>query len=127
MADIATASERLKEPAWRRLTIAHGALLLATIRGRILIAFLAMSLITGAVGAYAALGVRHAGALVARTFDESLISINYARAAAADFASMQAAFTRRSVASDAGIRAKLDAAVDGLGQSLNEDLHIAAE
>jgi diguanylate cyclase (GGDEF)-like protein len=127
MADIATASERVKEPAWRRWPIAHGVSLFATIRGRILIAFLAMSVITGAVGAYAALGMRHAGALVAKTFDESLISINYAHAAAADFAAMQAAFTRRSVASDAGVRAKLDSAIDGLGQSLYEDLHIAAE
>jgi diguanylate cyclase (GGDEF)-like protein len=127
MADIATASERLKEPVWRRWTIAQGASLFATIRGRILIAFLAMSVITGAVGAYAALGMRHAGALVAKTFDESLISINYARAAAGDFAAMQTAFTRRSVASDAGVRAKLDSAIDGLGQSLYEDLHIAAE
>jgi diguanylate cyclase (GGDEF)-like protein len=127
MADIATASERLKEPVWRRWTIAQGAALFATIRGRILIAFLAMSVITGALGAYAALGMRHAGALVAKTFDESLISTNYARAAAADFAAMQTAFTRRSVASDAGVRAKLDSAIDGLGQSLYEDLHIAAE
>ena len=127
MADIATASERLKETAWRRWSITHGARLFATIRGRILIAFLAMSVITGAVGAYAALGMKHAGALVAKTFDESLISINYARAAAADFAAMQTAFTRHSVASDAGVRAELDQAIDGLGKSLNEDLHIAAE
>ena len=62
MADIATASERLKETAWRRWSITHGARLFATIRGRILIAFLAMSIITGAVGAYAALGMKHAGA-----------------------------------------------------------------
>ena len=113
MADIATASERLKETAWRRWTIAHGARAFATIRGRILIAFLAMSVITGAVGAYAALGMRHAGTLVARTFDESLISINYARAAAADFAAMQTAFTRRSVASDPGVRTELDPSSTG--------------
>src|ERR1700734_1486642 len=121
MAHIATASERLREPNWRGWAIARRVLPFGTIRGRILIAFLAMSVITGAVGAYAALGMRHAGALVARTFDESLISINYAHAAAADFAAMQGAFTRRSVASDAGVRAKLDSAIDGLGQSLYED------
>jgi diguanylate cyclase (GGDEF)-like protein len=127
MADIATASERLKEPDQRRWTIAHYAAQPRTIRGRILVAFLAMSLITGAVGGYAALGMKHAGALVAKTFDESLISINYARAASADFAAMQAAFTRRSVATGADVRQELDEAIEGLGKSLNEDLQIAAE
>ena len=58
MADIATASERLKEPDQRRWTIAHYAAQPRTIRGRILVAFLAMSLITGAVGGYAALGMK---------------------------------------------------------------------
>jgi diguanylate cyclase (GGDEF)-like protein len=127
MANIATASERLKEPNWRRWTIAGCVSLLGTIRGRILIAFLAMSVITGALGGYAALGMRHAGVLVAKTFDESLMSINYARAAAADFAAMQAAFTRRLVTRDATVRQKLDQTIDGLGQSLSEDLQIAAE
>ncbi len=44
------------------------------------------------------LGISRAGTLVAKTFDESLMSINYARAAAADFASMRAAFARRWIA-----------------------------
>ena len=66
-----------------------------TIRGRILIAFLAMSMITAALGGYAALGIRRAGVLVTKTYDESLMSINYARAASADFADMQVAFARR--------------------------------
>src|ERR1700721_3580046 len=127
MANIATASERLKEPNWRRWMIAGCVSLLGTIRGRILIAFLAMSVITGALGGYAALGMRHAGVLVAKTFDESLMSINSARAAAADFAAMQAAFTRRLVTRDATVRQKLDQTIDGLGQSLSEDLQIAAE
>ena len=53
-----------------------------------------MSVITAALGAYATMGVRNAGMLVDKTFDESLMSINYARAAATDFASMRAAFAR---------------------------------
>ena len=48
----------------------HGALrepaLRMTIRGRILIAFLVMSVITAAVGAYATMGVRNAGLLATR-------------------------------------------------------------
>ncbi len=65
--------------------------------------------------------------LVAKTFDESLMSINYARAAAADFASMRAAFARRWIATDPEMRAKLDRSVDARTRSLTEDLEIAAE
>lgn len=63
-----------------RLAQANG-----SIRTQILIFCLAMSAIVVALGGYATLGIRHAGDLVARTFDESLMSINYARAAGADF------------------------------------------
>ena len=66
--------------------VAWATAFLGTIRGRILIAFLFMSMITGALGGYAAMGMKQTGILVAKTFDESLMSINYARAAAADFA-----------------------------------------
>jgi diguanylate cyclase (GGDEF)-like protein len=98
-----------------------------TIRGRILIAFLVMSMITAALGSYAANGISRAGVLVAKTFDESLMSINYARAAAADFAAMRAAFARRFIASDDEMRAKLDDKVDAWSRSLADDLAIAAE
>ena len=81
-----------------------------------------MSMITAALGVYAVLGINRAGVLVAKTFDESLMSINYARAAAADFASMQAAFARRWIASDSEMRAQLDDKVDTWGQSLADDL-----
>ena len=127
MAETVTPLQRSDQPNRRRGTIGRSVSLLGTIRGRILVAFLAMSVITGALGGYAALGMRHAGVLVAKTFDESLMSINYARAAAADFAAMQAAFTRRTVTRDAEIARKLDSSVEELGQSLSEDLQIAAE
>ena len=83
--------------AWRD-AVARTASLCMTIRGRILIAFLIMSVITGALGIYATFGIRHAGILVDKTFDESLMSINYARAAATDFAAMRAAFARQWIA-----------------------------
>ena len=38
-----------------------------TIRGRILVAFLVMSVITAALGAYAIFGIRNAGVLVDKT------------------------------------------------------------
>src|SRR5690242_9467214 len=77
---------------------------IGTIRGRILAAFLAMSVITGALALYSAQGIDRAGVLVAKTYDHSLMSINYARAAAADFATMQAVFARRWVTADAEMR-----------------------
>lgn len=98
-----------------------------TIRGRILVAFLLMSTVTAALGVYAVLGIGRAGTLVAKTFDKSLMSINYARAAAADFASMRAAFARRWIAVDPEMRTQLDESVDVWRRSLTEDLEIAAQ
>lgn len=112
---------------WWRKPLARVPPLAGTIRGRILVAFLVMSLLTGALGGYAAIGIRRAGVLVARTFDHSLMSINYARAAAADFASMRAMFVRRWMTSDQATRQELDRAVEALERTLAEDLAIAAE
>src|SRR5882672_4109159 len=120
---------RLVSP-WRQgasQAAAQAAALCVTIRGRILVAFLIMSMITAALGAYATMGVRNAGLLVDKTFDESLMSINYARAAATDFAAMRAAFARRWIATDSDMRAALDDEFDKLGTSLSEDLAIAAQ
>jgi diguanylate cyclase (GGDEF)-like protein len=97
-----------------------------TIRGRILVAFLIMSVITAALGGYAVMGIRNAGVLVDKTFDESLMSINYARAAATDFAAMRAAFARRWIAADPGLRAAFDSEMENLSVSLSQDLKIAA-
>jgi len=97
-----------------------------TIRGHILVAFLVMSVITAAVGGYAIMGIKNAGVLVDKTFGESLMSINYARAAATDFADMRAAFARRWIADDPRLRAAFDSEADNLGVSLSQDLKIAA-
>ena len=98
-----------------------------TIRGRILVAFLVMSVITAALGAYATMGIRNAGLLVDKTFDKSLMSINYARAAATDFAAMRAAFARRWIATDPAMRAALDEEINKLSNSLSEDIQIAKQ
>jgi diguanylate cyclase (GGDEF)-like protein/PAS domain S-box-containing protein len=111
--------------AWRD-AVARTAALCMTIRGRILIAFLIMTVITGGLGIYATFGITHAGILVDKTFDESLMSINYARAAAADFAGMRAAFMRQWIATDAQMRADLGKQIAKLSASLAEDLQIAA-
>src|SRR3954454_20820647 len=99
----------------------------STIRTQIVLACLAFSTITVALGCYAALGIHRAGDLVTRTFDESLMSINYARAAAADFAGMRAAFARRLLTNDGALRNQLKLEMDLLAKTLAEDLSIAAE
>jgi diguanylate cyclase (GGDEF)-like protein len=86
-----------------------------------------MSAITATLGVYATSGIRHAADLVAKTFDESLMSINYARAAAADFSNMRAASARRRVSTDLASRAALDKEIVNLEKTLHEDLNIAAE
>ena len=98
-----------------------------TIRGHILVSFLLMSAITAGLGGYAVLSISRAGELVAKTFDQSLMSINHARSAAADFSSMRAAFARRWIASDPEMRAQLDESVDAWRRSLAEDLEVAAQ
>src|SRR6202046_4764960 len=101
-----------------RRRVARRAAHCMTIRGRILVAFLIMSVITAAVGGYAVMGIQNAGVLVDSTFDESLMSINYARAAARDFAALRAAFARRWIAADPKLRAALDSEADNLNMSL---------
>jgi diguanylate cyclase (GGDEF)-like protein/PAS domain S-box-containing protein len=98
-----------------------------TIRGRIFIAFFIMSMITAALGGYAMFGIKDAAILVDKTYDESLMSINYARAAATDFAAMRAAFARRWIATDPGMRAKLDQEIDSLSKTLADDLAVAVQ
>ena len=111
---------------WRS-GVARAASLCMTIRGRILVAFLIMSIITAALGAYATLGIRNAGVLVDKTFDELLMSINYARAAAADFAAMRAAFARQWIATNPDVQAAFEIEINKLNASLAEDLKIAAD
>jgi len=86
-----------------------------------------MTAITGIIGLHASYRIEHGGALVTETYDGSLMAINYARAAAADFALMQVAAAHYAQASDERSRAELEARLGSLGHSLGEDLEIAAE
>jgi diguanylate cyclase (GGDEF)-like protein len=99
----------------------------ATIRGRILLAFLMLSAITGLLGSYAVLGIATTGRLVDRTYDHSLMAINYARAASGDLAAIQAAVARARLATDEAERQAQEARIGSLVQSFEEDLGIAAE
>jgi hypothetical protein len=70
---LSNASAAARVPANSRANFARLCLWLGTIRGRILVAFLAMSVITGTLGVYSASGIRRAGFLVAKTYDNSLM------------------------------------------------------
>ena len=122
-----TSASSLRAPAALHRGAAWAIAFLGTIRGRILVAFLVMSMITAALGGFAIVGMQRAGVLVAKTFDESLMSINYARAAATDFAAMRAAFARRWITADPAMLTALDDRIEVLAQSLADDLKIAAE
>ncbi len=98
-----------------------------TIRARIAIAFLLFSVLIAGLGIYATMGIRNAGLLVNKTFDQSLMSINFARAAAYDFASMRAAFSRQWLETDAAKREKLEAEIRRLAKTLSDDLEIAVQ
>jgi diguanylate cyclase (GGDEF)-like protein/PAS domain S-box-containing protein len=98
-----------------------------TIRGRIFLASLMLSAITAILGGYAAIGIATTGQLADKTYDRSLMSINYARAASADFAAIQAAVARARLATDPGERRAQEARVNALVQSFEEDLAIAEE
>ncbi len=98
-----------------------------TIRGRIFLAFLMLSAITAGLGGYAALGIMTTGELVDKTYDRSLMSINYARAAASDLAALQATVARARLAGDAEERRTLETRIEQLTQSFEEDLEIAAD
>ncbi|WP_407167226.1 EAL domain-containing protein [Bradyrhizobium sp. ORS 111] len=107
--------------------VSRVALTKGSIRTQILIFSLAMSAIAVALGGYSVLGIRHAGDLVARTFDKSLMSINYARAAGADFAAMRVASSQRLLTTDPAARARLDGQIESLAKTLSEDLSVAAD
>src|SRR5512147_2715877 len=123
---------RIETLVWRGTSsvlraVARAGASLRTIRGRILVAFAVMTLITAALAGYAINGVQDAGVLVRKTYDQSLMSINYARAAAADFASMRAAFARRWIADDPRMRLDLDMKIAHLEKTLKEDLGVAVQ
>ena len=99
----------------------------ATLKWRIWLAFVTVSLITFWLGTFAVIEIASAGKLVEKTYDQSLMSISYARAASADFSAMQANFARRSFASDQVSVDRLKEEFDDLSLRLSQDLSIAAE
>ena len=92
-----------------------------------MLAFLAISLISITLGFISVQDLRRDGAMVDLTFDRSLMSINYARAASADFNAIQAAFSRYVFADDEPTRVELRKHIDILETAMDDDLGIAVE
>jgi diguanylate cyclase (GGDEF)-like protein len=90
-------------------------------------AFLCMSVITAGLGGYAVHSVAEGARLVAETFDNSLMSISFARAAAVDFATMEGLAARRRLVTGAASQDRLSARIDELSDTLRDDLDVAAE
>jgi signal transduction histidine kinase len=108
-----------------RLRGAGGAFI--TIRGKILLAFLALAAITGMLGFGAINSVVEAGRLVVQTYDKPLMAISYARMAQVDFTNMRLAMIRRESATDPAQQRDLDFQLDATAQSVDEDLDVARE
>ncbi|KIU33297.1 deubiquitinase [Methylobacterium radiotolerans] len=98
-----------------------------TIRAAVGVAFLCVALLLGALALSTGLAILQVGGLATRTYDESLTSISFARAAAADFAKMRTTLIRRMQARDGAEVAKRDSEITDLSAVLAEDLVIAAE
>jgi diguanylate cyclase (GGDEF)-like protein len=98
-----------------------------TIRASIFLGFALMCAFTGALGYSSAQMIRQSAALVVEMFDRSLMSIDYARAAGADFAAMQTSFLRLSLTASLPRRKELEAELDVLAKTFYEDLGISAD
>jgi diguanylate cyclase (GGDEF)-like protein len=97
-----------------------------TIRASIFLGFALMCVFTGALGYSSAQMIKRSAALVVETFDRSLMSIDYARAAAADFAAMQTGFLRLYLATDPARQKEREIDLDTLAKTFYEDLDISA-
>lgn len=114
----------LAQPSLRSVA---GGLFSLSIRGKIALAFISIAVVVGAIGWFASWSVAHLGGLVVETYDKPLQSISFARAIHADFASMEAAFTRRVGETEPAAQARLDADIEDWSTTLTDDLAVVAE
>jgi signal transduction histidine kinase/HAMP domain-containing protein len=97
-----------------------------SIGAKIFGAFVAMSMITGALGGYGLYVLFATGQIVVDTYDKPLMAINFARAASLTFAQMDKELLRRSLVSEQE-RAAIDRNLAGLSVTFLEDLAVADE
>lgn len=98
----------------------------ASIGSRLFIAFAAMGMITGGLGAYSIYVLSTARLFVTDTYDRTLMAVSFARTAALDFTRMDKELLRRRGAAE-GERAAIDAKLDHLATSFAEDLAVVDE
>src|SRR5690242_6126041 len=98
-----------------------------TVRGKILLAFFALSTITGCLGVYAVSSVGQAGKLVVETYDKPLMSTSYARLALSSFTSGELAMAQHQATNDPGKRRALEARMEELNHSVSDSLAVAEE
>jgi signal transduction histidine kinase len=89
-------------------------------------AFLAMSVIIAALGAYGYSMLRASGEIVASTYDHPMMAINFARAASVDFLQMENDALRAEGAEPAQ-KMKLGKDIDDIASTLSDDLDVADE
>ncbi len=106
-------------------TLRHLPAIRLSIRGKILAAFGAITLIVATMGGYAVHGIHEAGSLVVETFDRPLMTISHARSALANFAAMREVAVRYRSTTEAAGRETLDARLDRLAEDFAADLAIA--
>ncbi len=97
-----------------------------SIRTAIFAAFIAMGLITGAVGAYGLYVLFAAARLVVQTYDGPLMAINFARSASLSFSRMDKELLRRANA-PAEDYAEIDDLIGELSAIFLDDLSVAQE
>ncbi len=91
-----------------------------------LLGFVLMCSFTGAVGYYSAAKIRQSAGLVVGLFDQSLMPIDYARAAGTDFANMKTNFLRQRLATDAQTSHELEDRGRELAANFESDLGVSA-
>jgi signal transduction histidine kinase/HAMP domain-containing protein len=98
-----------------------------SIRGKIFAAFLALSAITGGVGAFAYANLSHSGRLVAQTYDRPLMSISFARQVLANFSRLEAAYARSLLVRDPAEFEALRKLRTERAAELDDDLAVVAK
>jgi signal transduction histidine kinase/HAMP domain-containing protein len=96
---------------------------LRTIRGQIFLGFVAMSVLTGALGFYGIYAASRANRIVADIYDRPLMAINFARSAGATFVAMENDLLQTRLAR----QASPPAALDQLSEAFFDDLAIARQ
>ena len=93
---------------------------------KIFVAFFAMSVLIGALGAAGYWVLSSAGNMVTGTYDGPLMAINYARAASVDFVEMEQGVLRRKLAAKSE-SAVIDKNIDDLTGTFFSDLDVAQD